>query len=252
MSKTILAQVDGFTPLIDGVVMEVGLITAAVFGKAWRYCQMSDGVCRAAQERIANELGISRVTVNAHMAKLVEAGFLQDTTPYLIGLPHVYRDTGKANLSISFTGGCQNSLQGGVKNFDTKKEVKKEVKNTTTTAKSNTFKLYEENIGALTPIISEELQDFEKTYSEKWVHRAIAEAALSNVRSMKYIRGILEGYKERGSPDIGKDKTNYKRQTGKSNGTHQQTNSKPQHTDADRAIAAAIKAQRAAEAAAMH
>ena len=210
MSKTILAQVDGFTPLIDGVVMEVGLITAAVFGKAWRYCQMSDGVCRAAQERIANELGISRITVNAHMAKLVEAGFLQDTTPYLIGLPHVYRDTGKANLSISFTGGCQNSLQGGVKNFDTKKEVKKEVKNTTTTTATNSnnaYTLYEQNIGPLTPHISQTLTHLMSDFSEAWLCRAITDAAESNVRKISYIRGVLEGYKERGSPDIGRDKT---------------------------------------------
>jgi len=131
MSKTILAQVDGFTPLIDGVVSEVGLITAAVFGKAWRYCQMADGVCKAAQERIADELDISRATVNTHLKKLCEAGYLRDNTPNLVGLPHEYADTGKANLSISFTGittTCQKDLQPPVKNIDTKKEVKKELK----------------------------------------------------------------------------------------------------------------------------
>jgi len=124
MSKTILAQVDGFTPLIDGVVLDVGLMAAAIFGKAWRFCQMSDGVCRATQDRIAKELGISRATVNSYMDKLTEAGYLEDTTPGLLGLPHVYKDTGKANLSISLTATCKNSLQGGVKEFDTKKEVK--------------------------------------------------------------------------------------------------------------------------------
>lgn len=251
MSKTILAQVDGFTPLIDGVVMEVGLVSAAVFGKAWRFCQMSDGVCKAAQDRIANELGISRATVNTHMAILTEAGYLEDTTPNLLGLPHVYRDTGKANLSISLTGSCQNGLQGGVKNFDTKKEVKKEVKKTTTTtptaeaiAKFNAFTLYEENIGPLTPLISESITGLISDYTEEWVNRAIQEAAISNVRNIKYISAVCAGYKERGSPDIGRDKTQYGK--GKQYGNQQtpkQVQAEP--TAADLAIAARIKAQRA-------
>ena len=81
MSKTILAEVDGWTPLIDAVILDVGLITAAVFGKAWRYCQMSDGVCKASQDRIAKEMGLSRATVNAHFSKLIENGYLKDLTP---------------------------------------------------------------------------------------------------------------------------------------------------------------------------
>lgn len=136
LSKTILGQVDGFTPVIDGMIPEVGAMTALVFGKAWRYCQMPDGVCKASQDRIADELGLSRATINTHISKLVEAGYLEDTTPDLVGLPHQYRDTGKANLSISFTGNvsknltptCQKSLHPPVKNIDTKKELKKEIK----------------------------------------------------------------------------------------------------------------------------
>lgn len=135
MSKTILAQVDGFTPLIDAVVQDVGIISAAVFGKAWRYCQMADGVCKASQERIADELGISRITVNTHFAKLVEAGYLVDMTPGLLGMPHIYKDTGKAGVSIKFTGGvnnidstCKEDLQEGVKNIDSKIGVKRQAK----------------------------------------------------------------------------------------------------------------------------
>jgi hypothetical protein len=128
LSKTILAQVDGFTPVIDGVIADVGLVSAAVFGKAWRYCQMSDGVCKASQDRLADELGLSRATVNAHLAKLTQAGYLKDLTPDLLGVPHQYADTGKANLSISLTATCQKDLHLPVKNFDTKKVLKKALK----------------------------------------------------------------------------------------------------------------------------
>ena len=137
MSKTILAQVDGWTPVIDSMIPEVGAMSALVFGKAWRYCQMSDGVCTAAQERVADELGVSRATINSHFSKLCENGYLKDLTPDLLGVPHTYADTGKAGLSISFTAfnkvpvknfdtPCQKSLQVPVKNFDTKKVFKKE------------------------------------------------------------------------------------------------------------------------------
>lgn len=137
MSKTVLAKVDGFTPLIDGLTVEQGVITSAVFGKVWRYCQMADGVCSASQERIADELGISRITVNTHIEKLCSAGYLVDKTPTLIGLPHQYADTGKAGLSILFTAHheqpvkeidttCKKDLHLPVKEINTKIVLKKE------------------------------------------------------------------------------------------------------------------------------
>lgn len=82
---------------------------------------------------------------------------------------------------------------------------KKENSITTTPAKPSNFTLYEGNIGPLTPMIADALKDAEKTYSPEWVQRAILEAAKSNVRNMKYIEGILQGYAKRGSPDIGRD-----------------------------------------------
>jgi hypothetical protein len=141
MSKTILAEVEGFTPLLDGMVQEMGLITAAVFGKVWRYCQMKDGLCNAAQERMAGELKITRVSMNMHIGKLVEAGYLEDLTPGHIGIPHQYKDTGKAGLSNKLTGytgvvneidnPCKNALQGVVNEIDTKIVLKKELREIT-------------------------------------------------------------------------------------------------------------------------
>jgi len=101
MSKTVLAEVEGFTPLMDIVVQEVGLISAAVFGRMWRYCQMKDGVCKASLDRIASEIGMSRKTVQRHAKALCEAGYLQDRTPGLRNEPHIYADTGKVQLQIA-------------------------------------------------------------------------------------------------------------------------------------------------------
>ncbi len=101
MSKTILAEVDGWTPLIDTVTQELGLVSSAVFGRIWRFCQGERGVCVASLDRIADDLGINRATVQRHAKRLVDSGYLKDLTPGLIKKPHTYADTGKARIGIS-------------------------------------------------------------------------------------------------------------------------------------------------------
>lgn len=101
--STILTEVKGFTPLIDALVDDVGLIQAAVYGKVWRYCQMKDGVCSASQETIAKELKVSRATVLRHLKELCKKGYLRDTTPNVRNRPHVYADTGKAKIMALVT-----------------------------------------------------------------------------------------------------------------------------------------------------
>jgi DnaD/phage-associated family protein len=206
MSKTILAKVDGFTPLIDGLVAEHGIVRAAVFGKVWRYCQMEDGVCRASQERMADELGLTRATVNKHIEALCADGYLIDKTPTLAGAPHVYADTGKAGVSISLTGKvqgvkqidtpCINGLQVGVNEIDTKKEVKKEKESDD--KDPEIFGMYQQNIGILTPVIAELLIEAEKKYSKDWIAEAFTIAVKNNVRKWKYVEAVLDGWERNG------------------------------------------------------
>jgi DNA-binding Lrp family transcriptional regulator len=137
MSKTILAQIEGFTPVIDSVVQDVGVTTAVVFGKVWRYCQMSDGVCKASQGRLAEDLNMSVRSVTAHIKKLVVAKYLRDTTPNLVGVPHTYADTGKAGMGITMAATSSQPMQNlhttsakiaevPMQNLHTKKVLKKE------------------------------------------------------------------------------------------------------------------------------
>jgi DNA-binding Lrp family transcriptional regulator len=146
MSKTILAEVDGFTPLIDALLPEVGVIGAAVFGRMWRYCQMENGICHASLEAIAGELDISVRTVMRHSDQLVKLGYLKDLTPELRNRPHLYSDTGKAGLAIQVVGMTKshsdnlaeypdklsgqgdNLSQPGMTNSHLKKEYKKAIK----------------------------------------------------------------------------------------------------------------------------
>lgn len=62
----------------------------------------------------------------------------------------------------------------------------------------NIFVLYEQNIGALTPMIADELRDAEQTYPSQWVEEAIKVAVENNVRRWRYIVTILERWRLEG------------------------------------------------------
>lgn len=200
MSKTVLAQVDGFTPVIDAMIPEVGLLTAVVFGKVWRYCQMSDGVCKASQERISNELGLSRATVNTHLTRLCDTSYLKDLTPDALGVPHEYADTGKANLSISLTGfrsTCQFPLHPPVKQIDTKIVSKKQKEEIDIVAVRLSEKKFPLNANSAT-IIQGWRDDFPD--QDDVILRAIDEAFSRGARSLNYIDRIILGWKADGVP----------------------------------------------------
>lgn len=56
------------------------------------------------------------------------------------------------------------------------------------------FRLYEQNIGILTPIMAEKLVDAIETYPGDWIEDAIAEAVTYNRRSWRYVDRILQNW----------------------------------------------------------
>ncbi len=60
------------------------------------------------------------------------------------------------------------------------------------------FSLYEENIGMLTPLVSEELRQAEKAYPAGWIEDAIREAARQQVHKWAYVAAILERWAAEG------------------------------------------------------
>jgi DNA replication protein len=62
----------------------------------------------------------------------------------------------------------------------------------------NVFKLYEENIGPLTPLIADALKDAEKSYPSDWIEKAFLIAVVNKVRKWVYVEAILKGWKEEG------------------------------------------------------
>jgi DNA replication protein len=65
----------------------------------------------------------------------------------------------------------------------------------------NIYKLYEQNIGIITPLIAEELKKAEELYSLEWIKDAFSEAIKQNIRNWKYISRILERWTEEGKTD---------------------------------------------------
>ena len=67
--------------------------------------------------------------------------------------------------------------------------------------RANIFRLYEQTVGALTPLIADELREAEKDYPAAWIEEAFREAARQNARSWAYVKKILENRGRRGQRD---------------------------------------------------
>ena len=61
-----------------------------------------------------------------------------------------------------------------------------------TPTRPNIFMLYEQNIGALTPLIADQLRDAEQEFPPQWIEEAFAEAVKQNARSWAYVKKILD------------------------------------------------------------
>lgn len=65
----------------------------------------------------------------------------------------------------------------------------------------NVFRLYEQNIGPLTPIIADQLTTAASEYPATWIEDAIGEAVSYNKRNWRYILRILENWRQSGRPE---------------------------------------------------
>jgi len=69
-------------------------------------------------------------------------------------------------------------------------------------ARPNVFTLYEQNIGPLTALLSEDLMEAEETYPAAWIEDAFREAVRLNKRNWKYILAILARWQAEGRDEI--------------------------------------------------
>ncbi len=102
-----------YTPVFDSLAAQHGIVTAAVFGRIWRYTLGEQRVCSASLETISKDLGVDRATVMRHTDKLQELGLIEDRTPTRRNHPHIFAITDK--------GAC---VPSGVAYCNTEKEEK--------------------------------------------------------------------------------------------------------------------------------
>lgn len=69
------------------------------------------------------------------------------------------------------------------------------------------YTLYEQNIGLLTPLIAEELQEAEDTYPAHWIEDAFREAVRANKRNWRYVAAILGRWASGGRGEIDRGDT---------------------------------------------
>jgi DnaD/phage-associated family protein len=62
----------------------------------------------------------------------------------------------------------------------------------------NIYRLYEENIGPLTPLIVDALRAAEAEYPARWIEDAMRIAVENNARKWRYVEAILDRWQEKG------------------------------------------------------
>jgi DnaD/phage-associated family protein len=78
----------------------------------------------------------------------------------------------------------------------------------------NIFRLWEENMGPLTPMIAETLRDAEEIYPHDWIEEAMRIAVERNARNWRFIEAVLRRWREEGRDeqdrrDTEKDRRRY-------------------------------------------
>ncbi|MBL8078116.1 MAG: DnaD domain protein [Anaerolineales bacterium] len=153
------------------------------FYSIWRIEHM-EGNFRALGEKDfqAGSLGLSIKELQRGLKKCVERGILLKAEKEANVLYFLNSPRGRLSAEAFAKGQAQKSSKP----------------NPAPREASNVFKLYEENIGALTPLIADRLKDAEELYSAKWITDAIGLAVENNARNWKYIEAILKRWKEEG------------------------------------------------------
>ena len=162
-----------------------------------------DGWLYKTADEITEETGLSYNEQKTARRDLIQAGLLEE---HYARLDHQMRF--KLNLdAINLKWGIEEtnipeSDKVTFGNDDIQRSLNESETTAETTAETKTaaniFKIYTDNIGILTPMLSDELAEIEDTYPEGWFEDAVKEAVKNNVRKLNYIKKILESWKLNG------------------------------------------------------
>ena len=149
----------------------------------WRTEHM-DGPVRALRlgDFVPAEVGLTSAEVQAGLEKAVQRGVLLSAQDRSGPLYFLNSPRGRAAVSALASGAISRAASAM----------------TTPLNQPNVFKLYEENIGPLTPLIADALKDAEGEFPEDWLADSIQLAVTNNKRSWAYCQAILKRWKDEG------------------------------------------------------
>jgi DNA replication protein len=148
----------------------------------WRVEHM-DGPFRALREADfqGKDVGLSAEEIRSGLEKAVKRGTILRAEQESAALYFLNSPRGRAAAN-AFLHGERTAAEMTAASFE----------------RPNIFRLYEENIGPLTPLIADALSDAEETYSAEWIAETIELAVKNNKRSWRYCEAILKRWKEEG------------------------------------------------------
>lgn len=79
----------------------------------------------------------------------------------------------------------------------------------------NIYRLYEDNIGPLTPLIADTLKDAQKNYPESWIMDALRIAVESNARKWSFVQAVLDRWRREGKKDASSERPAEQQQDGR-------------------------------------
>lgn len=194
------------TPANKYIVKALGLIKGMIACKVIYAANLSDKVCRIGLSRMSDELGISTSTVSRALEWLVDNEYILKEVEATTTTPAHYTPSQK--LLDLLPGGiaeCNRVLQsaiGGIAECNQDKNTEEEINKTTSNGLDLDFgdvcKVYENEIGLLSPIVASAIKALLGNYPRDWIIDAIKVAVEANVRRINYVEGILKRWKIEG------------------------------------------------------
>lgn len=182
-----------------------------------------DGIAHEwTDESAAEEMGMPVRTLRSHRRKLDELGYItcqqkkrsQDivirnwTNPReYSGKVHNVSDRIQTPLESEgdIKGDTKGDIKGSRKDVTPTLYSKNQISESQKPATGKIYSAYSENIGILTPMVSDSIKDAENEYPENWIVEAIGLAATNNKRNWRYCQAILKRWQTEGK-DTGMNK----------------------------------------------
>jgi len=157
------------------------------------------GICWPGMSTIASKAAVSRSTVIRMVAELEQAGFIERIRrPNTSNMYKILPEKGGCQIDTSVTHDTTPSVTHDTRIITL--TVNKEP-SLTDDSFSVACHAYESNIGPLTPMLGDAIQQALKDYTTAWVVDAIGVAVRAGVRRWQYVEGVLRRWKVEGRKD---------------------------------------------------